>query len=138
MASPTRFNKVGFQGRTGTARNSQDASIRTYEFPVTAVASAAEQDTGIAAPVGDVQVVSAYLKVVTAEATAVTKTVDVGTTTGTGANILNDESVAATGPVGTPITAAFAGGGNFSYTLAGADFAELDAIAVVTVMATDE
>lgn len=137
MASPTRFTKVGLQGRKDTTSNSQDSYLQTFEFPVVAVASAAEQDTGIAAPTKAVQVVSAMLYVNTAEATATTKTVDIGTTAGTGADILNDESVASTGPVGTPVTAAFVGGGNFSYTLAGADFAELDAVCVVTVQALD-
>lgn len=137
MASPTRFTKVGTSGRTGTSSNTLDSYTQTFEFPVVAVASAAEQDTGVAAPTGIIQVMSAFLKVTAAEATAAVKTVDVGTTAGTGADALNDASVAATGPVGTPVTTAFVGGGNWSYTLAGADFAELDAVCVVTVKATD-
>lgn len=136
MSTPSRFTKVGLQGRTGVSTNTKDAYLQTFEFPVVAVASAALQDTGIAAPSGDVQVVSAYLKVNTAEATSLTKTLTVGIV-GAGANILAATSVAATGPVGTPVTAAFAGGANFSYTLATATFAELDAVCVVTVLATD-
>lgn len=135
MTARTRYKALGLQGRQD---GHQDTFLKTYQFPVVAVASAAEQDTGVAAPAGTIQVVSAYLRVTTAEATAAAKTVEVGTTSGSGADILNDASVAATGPVGTPITAAFAGGGNFSYTLAGADFAELDAVCVVTVLAADE
>ena len=137
MANPTRFTKIGTSGRTGTDQNTQDSYEQTFEFPVVAVASAAEQDTGVAAPTKAVQVLSAMLYVNTAEATAAAKTVDIGTTSGSGADALNDESVAATGPVGTPVTAAFVGGGNWSYTLAGADFAELDAVCVVTVKAID-
>ena len=138
MANPTRYKKVGLSGRTGVSTNTQDTYLRTYEFPVVAVASAAEQDTGIAAPTKSIQVVSAYLYVNTTEATAAVKTLDIGTTAGSGADAINDVSVTATGPVGTPVTAAFTGGGNWSYTLAGADFAELDAVAVVTVLASDE
>jgi hypothetical protein len=137
MANPARFTKLGTSGRTGTDANTEDSYIQTFEFPVVAVASSAEQDTGIAAPTKSIQVISAYLYVNTAEATALTKTLDIGTTSGTGADVLNDVSVAATGPVGTPITAAFAGGGNWSYTLPLTTFAELDAVAVVTVKASD-
>jgi hypothetical protein len=78
-----------------------------------------------------------YLIVETAEATAVTKTLDVGTTAGSGADALNDVSVAATGPVGTPVQAAFVGGGNWSFTLAGADFADLASRCVIHYVATD-
>ena len=137
MSSPSRFTKIGVQGRTGTSENTQDTFIQTFEFPVVAVASAAEQDTGVVAPTDFLQVISAVLKVTTAEATAAAKTVDVGTTSGSGADILDDVSSAATGPVGTPITAAIAGGGNFSYTLAGADFVELDAVCVVTALCSN-
>lgn len=134
--SHTRFNAIGLAGSVGTDNNSQDTFIRTYEFPINAVASAAEQDTGIAAPTGSIQCLSAYIEVETEELTAAAKTVDVGIV-GQGAVFLNDASVAATGPVGTPIMAAIAGGANFSFTLAGADFAELASKAVITVLATE-
>ncbi len=137
MANPTRFTKVGLSGRTGVSTNTQDTYIRTYEIPVTAVASAAEQDTGIAAPTGFIQVISALLVVTTAEATAAVKTLDLGTTSGSGDDALDGVSVAALGPVGTPSTDAFVGGGNWSYTLADDDFEELEAVAVVTVLASD-
>lgn len=137
MANPTRFTKLGTSGRTGTVNNTQDSYLKTYEFPILAVASAAEQDTGVAAPTKAIQVVSAMLYVNTAEATAAAKTLTVGTTSGGGADALAATSVAATGPIGTPVTVAFVGGGNWSFTLAGADFAELDAVCVVTVLASD-
>lgn len=138
MANPTRFTKVGTSGKTGVASNTQDSYLQTFEFPVVAVASDAEQDTGVAAPTKAVQVVSAMLYVNTAEATAAVKTLTVGTTAGSGADALGATSVASTGPVGTPVTAAFVGGGNWSYTLVDTDFAELDAVAVITVKAIDE
>jgi hypothetical protein len=137
MASPSRFDKVGLLGRTGVAANETDAYMEAVEFDVTAVASAAEQDTGIAAPTGTIQVTSAYLIVKTAEAAAAVKTLDVGTTAGSGADALNDVSVAATGPVGTPVQAAFVGGGNWSYALAGADFTGVDARCIIHYVATD-
>lgn len=137
MASPTRVIKQGLQGRKGTDKNTQDSYLQTIEFPVAAIASAAEQDTGIEAPTKSIQIVSAYLYVGTEETTAAAKTLTVGTTTGSGADALGATSVAVTGPVGTPVTAAFAGGGNWSFTLAGADFVELDATCVITVLATD-
>jgi len=137
MTQRTRYSALGLQGRQATSENSLDTFIKVYEFPIDAVASGAEQDTGVAAPAGWFQVISAVIQVDTAEATGTTKTVDVGTTSGSGADILNDASVAATGPVGTPVTAAVAGGGNFSFTLGSADFAELDATCVVYVLAKD-
>lgn len=137
MSTPSRRIKIGLQGRTGTDQNSQDSYIRTYEFPVVAVASSAEQDSGVAAPTKSVQVMSAYLYVNTAETTAAVKTLTVGTTSGGGADALSTTSVAATGPIGDPVTSAFVGGGNWSYTLVDTDFIELDAVCVVTVLATD-
>ena len=99
-------------------------------------ASGAEQDTGVSAPAGIIQVISAYIVVDTAEVTGTTKTVDVGIV-GQPAVFLNDEFVSATGPVGAPITTVISGGANFSFTLASANFAELVSRCVITVMATD-
>ena len=138
MAAPTRFTKVGLQGRTGTPQNTLDSFVRTVEFPVVAVASAAAQNTGVLTPTESMQVISAYLKVTTAEATAAAKTVDVGVTA-TAAGVLNDTDTSATGNFGTPITAAISTvpGAEFTYTLAGADFVELDAVCVVTFIGID-
>jgi hypothetical protein len=137
MASPSRLKKLGLQDGLHPTKNTQDSYLQTFEFPVVAVATAAEQDSGVVAPTKSVQVVSAYLYVNTAEATAAVKTLTIGTTSGSGADALGATSVAATGPVGTPVAAAFVGGGNWSYTLVDTDFIELDAVCVVTVLATD-
>lgn len=137
MTAKTRYSALGLAGSKDSVNNSQDTFIKTFEFDVNAVASAAEQDTGIAAPAGTIQVISAYLEVDTAEATAAAKTVSVGIV-GQAAAFLGASDVSATGPVGTPVTAAIAGGANFSFTLAGADFVELVSRCVVTVLATDE
>ncbi len=138
MAAPSRLTKVGLQGRTGVPANTLDSFLQTVEFPVVAVASAAPQSTGVFAPTESMQVVSAYLKVNVAEATGVTKTVEIGIT-GTGSGVLTGEDVSATGPVGTPVAAALdsSGGAEFIYTLAGADFVELDAVCVVTFVGID-
>jgi YbbR domain-containing protein len=110
MAAPSRFNKIGLQGRTGTERNTVDSYQQTVEFDIDAIASATEQDTGIPAPTGTIQVTSAWIEVETAEATAAVKTVDVGTT---------------------------AGSGNWSFTLADAGFADLASKCIITYVATD-
>ena len=54
-----------------------------------------------------------------------------------GAAIQSATDVSATGPVGTTVASAIAGGGTFTYTLAGADFVELEATCVVTLQAYD-
>lgn len=134
--SQTRFKKVGLSGRKDTEKNTQDTFIKTFEFDINFIASGAEQDTGIPAPAGIIQCISAYVDVTTAEATGVTKTVDVGIV-GQPAVFLNDADVSAIAPVGTPVTAAISGGANFSFTLGSADYAELASRCVITVLATD-
>lgn len=138
MAAPTRFTKVGTSGRPSTDNNTQDSYIQTFEFPVVAVASAAAQDTGIKAP-KTIQAISAYIKITTPEGTAATKTVSVGIV-GAAASFLSDENVSVATRVGTPVTAVRPNDSsvNFTYTLAGADFVELDAICVLTVIASDK
>lgn len=135
--SHTRFSAIGLAGANGTSVNKQDTFIKTFEFDIDAIASGSEQDTGVAAPAGIIQCISAYIDVATAEVTGTTKLVDVGIV-GQPAVFLNDADVSATGPVGTPVTAAIAGGANFSFTLSAGNFAELVSRCVVTVLATDE
>ena len=136
MTARTRYLALGLTGKQSSTDNEQDSFIKTFEFNINAIASGAEQDTGIAAPSGIIQVISAYIDVGTAEVTGTTKTVDVGIV-GQPAVFLNDADVSATGPSGTPVTAAISGGANFSFTLASANFAELVSRCVVTVLATD-
>jgi hypothetical protein len=137
MAAPTRFTKLGTSGRTGTSTNTQDSYTQTFEFPITIAASAAAQDTGIQAPL-NMQAMSAYLRIRTAEATGTTKTVSVGIV-GASASFLSAQDVSAVGAVGTPVTAAVYNGSNvnFAYTLGSADFAELDATVVLTLKCSD-
>ena len=137
MANPTRYTKLGLSGRTGTANNTQDSYMQTFEFPVVATATASAIDTGIKAP-KTVQAYGAYLKINTAESTGITKTVSVGVV-GASAAFLSAEDVSATGKVGTPVTAVYDNSAlaNFSYILGSADFAELDATCVLWVTGSD-
>ena len=136
MTARTRYSALGLSGSKDTENNSKDTFVKTFEFDINAIASGSEQDTGVAAPAGTIQVISAYIEVETAEVTGTTKTVDVGIV-GQPAVFLNDADVSATGPSGTPVNAAISGGANFSFTLASADFAELVSRCVITVIATD-
>ena len=77
MASPSRFTKIGVSGAPNRGTNLNDPYIQTVEFPVVAVASAAAQLTTVKTPTQSMQVISSYLKITTAEATAVAKTVDI-------------------------------------------------------------
>lgn len=141
----TRFLNVGLQGGLGqkdtqtNSTNTRDAYIKTFEIPLTRVASGATQTTNIEAGSKSIQVVSAYVDVTTAEATAATKTLTVGIG-GAAANVLGATSVAATGAVGTPLTPAIkltTANNKFTYTFAGADFAEFVGTAVVTAICQD-
>ena len=142
MATPTRFNKVGFSGRQGAENNSLDSFLQTFEFPVTAQGVDTPIDTGVKTPLKAMQVVSAYIVVNTPESTAAAKTVSVGVTN-QDAVILADVDVENAGAAGTPVTEAitltepneFTQGDTFTYTFVDTDFAELEAVCVVTVLA---
>lgn len=141
----TRFNNINLQGAVDqkdpatNSINTVDTFIKTFEIPLTRVASAALQTTNIEAGTKSIQVLSAYIDVVTAEATAATKTLTVGIG-GAAANILGATSVAATGAVGTTLLPAIkltSANNKFTYTLAGADFAEFVGKAIVTAICTN-
>ena len=133
----SRINSLGLQGRTGVSTNTKDSFIKTYEFPITIVASTSAQSLGVVAP-KSVQAISAYIIVDAAEVTGATKTVSVGVV-GAAASFLSAIDVSSTGAVGTPVTAALdnTAGATFAYTLGSADFAELDATVVLTVQGSD-
>lgn len=141
----TRFNNVGLEGSLGqkdtttNSVNTRDSFIKTFEIPLTRVASGALQTTTIEAGTKSIQVISAYIDVTTAETTAATKTLTVGIG-GAAANVLGATSVAATGAVGTPVAAAIplnSTNNKFTYTLAGADFATFVGTAIVTAICTN-
>ena len=141
----TRFNNINLQGSFGqkdaatNSVNTRDTFIKTFEIPLTRVASGALQTTNIEAGTKSIQVISAYIDVTTAEATAATKTLTVGIG-GSPANILGATSVAATGAVGTTLLPAIkltSANNKFTYTLAGADFAEFVGTAIVTAVCSN-
>ena len=143
MTNPTkisnRLEAMGLSGRTGTDKNTEDAYYQTFEIPLKAVASGAAQDTGIRAPKATASF-GGYIRVTTAEGTASVKTIDVGILGGDDAAFANNVDVSVTGVVG-PVKRATvdnSAGANFSYTLAGADFVELDAVLVMSVMGGDK
>ncbi len=129
----TRLDSLGLAGRPSST-NLSNTFIKTVEAPVVAVASASEQDTGVLIPSDAVQLVSAVLDVDTAETTATVKTLTVGVFGGDADAFMTATSGAATGFAGVPVQVPVNGGGNIGYTLAGADFAELDARAVLTFL----
>lgn len=133
-----RIASIGLSNRVGTDKNLNDAYIKTFEFPVVAVASAAEQDTGVEGPTESMQVIAAYLTVEDPEVTALTKTVDVGFGA-TSAGVLSATDVSAAGAVGSPVTAAInsTASNTFKYTLALATFAELKATCTVVALCVD-
>jgi hypothetical protein len=112
-----------------------DAYIQTIEIPINAIASAAAQDTGVAMPGTNSVLISAVIEVDTLEATAAAKTVDVGLVGGTGAELINDADVSAAGWTGAPVITPLNTTANISFTLAGADFAELVSTAILTFQA---
>ena len=143
--SQSRLTSLGLEGSKGhkdsksNSVNRKDTYIKTFEIPLTVVAANTAQNTGIFAGSRVVQVISAYIDVKTAEATGTTKTVSIGIG-GTANNVLNAASVAATGAVGTPLLPAITtttANNQFTYTLGSANFAELDAVAVVTCLCQD-
>lgn len=141
----TRFNNINLQGSFGqkdaatNSVNTRDSFIKTFEIPLTRVASGALQTTTIEAGTKSIQVISAYIDVTTAETTAVTKTLTVGIG-GAAANILGATSVAAVGATGTTLLPAItlnSTNNKFTYTLAGADFAQFVGTAIVTAICTN-
>ena len=140
MANPSRFRKIGLTGRSSASTNTLDSSLQTFEAPVTIVASTAEQDTGITLPAQGI-VIGASVRVETAEATGLTKTIDVGITSNADA-IIDGASVSAVGTVGKTagageLASVSCAGSNITYALGSADFAELDATILVTVLRTE-
>lgn len=130
----TRFKSLGLAGRKG-AKNTLDSNIITIEAPIVAVASISPQDTGIPLPDGGIQVISAFLKIVVPETTAVDKTINVGIFGAAGVEFLAGTSTENVGSVGTPVTGAInTSSSTIGYTLAGADFAELEATLVLTIL----
>ena len=137
-----RFNSVGLQGGRSArdsatnSTNTADTFIKTFEIPLTVVASAAAQTTAIEAGTKWLQVLSAVIVVDVAEVTGTTKTISVGIG-GSATNVLAATSVSSIGVAGTPVAAAIAvtsGTNKFSYALGSANFVEFRGRAIVTAI----
>ncbi len=131
----SRFNSIGLSGRKDVASNRSDAFKQIIEIPITLVASATEQSTGVILPTRCV-VTSTIVNVFTAEATGATKTIDVGLLAGGGADLANDVSVATTGFV-VGESGVVGSGDEVTYTLGSADYAELEAVILLEITAAD-
>ena len=135
MTSQTRFNRIGLAGRK-SAKNVKDPFVQTIEAPIVAVASAAQQDTGIPLPDGGIQEISAFIKVDSPEVTGTTKTVNVGVFGGSATAFLSAADVSTVGVTGeTLISAVNTSDDTIGYTLGSANFAELEGTLVLTIIA---
>lgn len=131
--SHTRFSSIGLSGRKDQATNRTDAYKQILEIPITLVASTAEQSTGVILPSPCV-VNSCVINVITAEVTGAVKTIDVGLLAGAPDSLANDALVSGVGFV--PALTAVAGNGDeVTYSLAAPDFAELDAVILLEIIA---
>ena len=138
----SRLSNLGLQGsfnqrdnQTNTT-NTADTFIKTFEIPLTRVASGAAQTTVVEAGTKWLQIISAAIVVDVAEVTGTTKTISIGIG-GAAANVMAATSVAATGAVGSPVVAAIpvtTTNNKFTYTLGSANFAEFQGRAIVTAI----
>lgn len=139
----TRFNKVGFAGGKGTAGQT-DPYTQTLVIPIEAVASATDQRTGVFTPPAGCQVTSCFINVITAEVSALVKTVDIGHTVGGGVVVtpnalLDDAEVSQRGISGNFVNsgAFIPTNEEFTYTLAGADFVQFKGELVIVLQGSD-
>jgi len=141
----TRFNNVSLQGAFGqkdaatNSTNTVDSFVKTFEIPLTRVASGAAQTTAIEAGNKSVQIIGAQIIVDTAEAGGTTKTISIGIG-GAAANVMTATSVASTGSIGSPVMAAIntnSSNNKFTYTLGSADWTTFVGKAIVTAICTN-
>lgn len=133
MTAKTRFSRIGLSDRKDSTTNSVDSYKEIIEVPITIVAAATAQVTDVVLP-ANCLVSSATVYVGTAEATGLTKTISCGIDGGSGTAFVNAASVAATGMV-AGATAVAGNGATVNYTLGSADFAELDAVILLEIIA---
>lgn len=140
MSIASRLKSLGLAGRKGALNNQgvSDPYIQQFVIPVTLVASTAEQDTGFVMPVRASEL-HVGVNVITEEATGTFKTIDVGVV-GSPDALIDDGSVdakgfiGATGGAGEQPSPVDLSGKTIAYALGSADFAELEAEIVITVI----
>lgn len=140
MSNPTRFTKVGLSGKKSNSYKS-DSSLQTLVAPLPVVASVAEQSIPITLPDNAIEL-SVAVNVITPETTGTVKTVDVGIATN-GDALIDGAAVSASGlfgrtggagelPYPQPLN-----GASLVYQLGSADFVELEAEVIVTVLTVE-
>jgi hypothetical protein len=130
----TRYGRLSMSGRPEVG-NTGDYFREHLVIQLPRVASAAATGTGVVLP-ANTNVVGAHLRILTAEATGTTTTVDIGTDTA-GDAIFNDQSVAATGFFPASLPPVAASGAEITYTLGSADYAEFEAELLIEIIASD-
>lgn len=139
MATPTRTSKqsVAYKksliNSVGTVQNRGDYAMTTKAFVASVVASAVAQSTGVKLLPGMTYLIGQ--NITTEETTGLTKTISVGFVGGTGTELLNAASVAASGfiPAATTVVAVDAEQ-ELSYTLGSADWVEYDGEIIVHML----
>ena len=136
--SQTRGSGQGFSGGVGRKYNKTDSKLVTYEFDIEATANGSQINTGIRID-SIAQVVSAFVKVDTAEVTGTTKTLNVGVYGGTAAAFLSAVNCSTTGPKGTPVTLVQDTSTNntIGYTFASGNWAEFKGVVSLTMIQAD-
>ncbi len=149
---PTRFNDLGLAGRkpgnnAGTEQREpgtlSDPFLQQFVMAIPIVASVAEQVSSIVLP-DEAVMIGGFLRVITAEATGGTQTLDIGID-GVGAAILG-AAIATDAAGAIPITVAASlpipvtptvevSGGTLTYTLGSDDWVEFEGELVLMVLA---
>ena len=135
MTTPrNRYTAIGLCGRQSDEGNELDSFIKTYEINLKPVPTIEIQDTGIVAPTGYLQVISAFIVVENSE-DGLSPTVSIGLASSD--ELFNSSDVSNPGVIEIESYSPIAGGGNFKYKLSGADFSTLKARVVITVVGYD-
>jgi len=140
MANPTRFTKVGLTGRPSQTTQT-DASLQGLVVKLPVVASGAEQSTTLTLPANAIEL-SVVVRVLTAEVTGTTKTIDIGVvgnadTLIDGADVSATGLVSKTGGAGESTFPVDLGGATITYALGSADFLELVAEVVFYIVTAE-
>ena len=140
----SRLTALGLQGSLGqrdnqtNTTNTADTFIKTFEIPLRAVASSSAQTTVVETGNLSIQVISAYIRVITPETVGTTKTLTMGIGPGA-SNVLSATSAAVAGCFGSPasappVTNLTPSTNKFNYTLGSADWSDFVGVAIITAI----
>lgn len=127
----------GSQGRQRDAGTTSDPYLRQYVVSLPVVASAAEQTLAFQMPANALGV-TGFLRVVTAEVTGGTPTLDIGDSVGGSTSIAAALAAGAVGVVPLTTPGVVLSGADLTYTLGSADWVEFVGELVLTVIASDD